>query len=188
MGVFDSDKHDNLLGITDLDMLYEKEALGIIRAQQYILDLDTDFIFDRQLILNLHRIVFGDLYAWAGKWRNIGTNIGIEAGKIPYAIAEYADQVNYMKNNLADRQGLIYCLFYAHHRYTQIHPFNNGNGRTARLITDLIANMNGYQNIQLYVRDTGAERENYKAALKAADQYDDSKLKTMIGERLAPFG
>ena len=55
------------------------------------------------------------------------------------------------------------------------------------MITDLIANMNGYQNIQLYVRDNGAERENYKAALKAADQYDDSKLKTMIGERLTPF-
>jgi hypothetical protein len=54
MGVFDPDKHENLLGITDLDMLYEREALGIIRAQQYILDLDTDFIFDRQLILN-HR-------------------------------------------------------------------------------------------------------------------------------------
>jgi cell filamentation protein len=188
MGVFDPDKHDNLLGITDLDMLYEKEALGIIRAQQYILDVDTDFIFDRQLILNLHQIVFGDIYAWAGKWRDIGTNIGIEAGKIPYAIAEYADHVNYMKNNISDREGLIHCLFYAHHRYTQIHPFNNGNGRTARLITDLIANMNGYQNIQLYVRDTGAERENYKAALKAADQHDDSKLKTMIGERLVPFG
>lgn len=188
MGVFDPDKHDNILGITDLDLLYENEALGIIRAQQYILDLDANFVFDSRLILDLHHIVFGNLYLWAGKWRNVVTNIGIDVGKIPYAIAEYADHVNYMKNAAMDREGLVNCLFYTHHRYTQIHPFNNGNGRTARLITDLVANMNGYQNIQLYVRDAGAERENYKAALKAADQHYNDKLKSMIDERLVPFG
>jgi cell filamentation protein len=92
-----------------------------------------------------------------------------------------------MKNNSLGRDELINCLCYVHHRYTQIPPFNNGNGRTARLITDLIANMNGYQNIQLYVRDNGAERENYKAALKAADLHYNEKLKTMIGQRLVPF-
>jgi cell filamentation protein len=65
MGVYDPDKHDNLLGITDLDKLYEVEAEGVLRAQQYILDLDTDFVFDNRLILDLHQMVFGDLYEWA---------------------------------------------------------------------------------------------------------------------------
>lgn len=188
MGVFDPDKHENLLGITNLDELFEMEALGVLRAQQYMLDLDTTFIFDSRLILDIHQIVFGSLYSWAGKWRTIGTNIGIETAKIPYAVAEYADHVNYMKNNIRDKKDLTHCLFFTHHRYTQIHPFNNGNGRTARLITDLVANMNGYQNVQLYVREGNAERENYRNALKAADNYDDSVLKKMIGERLIPFG
>jgi cell filamentation protein len=188
MGVFDTDKHENLLGITNLDELYEIEALGVLRAQQYMLDLDTAFIFDGRLILDVHQIVFGGLYSWAGKWRTIETNIGIETTKIPYAIAEYADHVNYLKNKIKDRTDLIHCLSFTHHRYTQIHPFNNGNGRTARLITDLVANMNGYQNVQLYVRESNAERDNYRNALKAADSYDDFLLKKMIGERLIPFG
>ena len=107
--------------------------------------------------------------------------------KVPYAVAEYADQVNFLKNNIRDKDDLIHCLYFTHHRYTQVHPFNNGNGRTARLITDLIANMNGYQNLQLYVREGNTERENYRAALKAADDYDDKILKIMIGEHLIPF-
>ncbi len=79
------------------------------------------------------------------------------------------------------------AFFYVKPRYTQIHPFNNGNGRTARLLTDIIANINGYQNIQLYVMETGAEREKYKGALRAADTFDSDILKSIIKEKLVPF-
>jgi len=72
--------------------------LGIIKAQEYIFDIDVDFVFDSRLILDIHYKVFGDLYEWAGKWRDIVTNIGIRPQKIPYAIIEYAVQVNYLKS------------------------------------------------------------------------------------------
>ncbi len=49
----------------------------------------------------------------------------------------------------------------------------------------MIAKMNGYQNINLYVRDEGDARVKYKAALRAADQYDDTLLKGLIKEGLA---
>lgn len=184
MGVFDPDRHENILGITDIDELNAQEALGIIRAEEAILDLDLDFVFDVKLVLDIHTIAFGHLYEWAGKWRTEGTNIGIDKEKIPYAMAEYCEQVNYYKNHIKDEDDLIHCLFYTHHRYTQIHPFNNGNGRTARLLTDMIAKMNGYANINLYVREESEARAKYKAALKAADQYDDLLLKQMIKEGL----
>jgi hypothetical protein len=48
----------------------------------------------------------------------------------------------------------------------------------------MIAKMNGYENINLYVREESEARAKYKAALKAADQYDDSLLKQMIKEGL----
>jgi cell filamentation protein len=184
MGVFDPDKHDNLLGLTELDKIYEMEAIGLLRAQQHLLDLNIDFVFDTRLILDIHKIVFGGLYDWAAKWRTIVTNIGIEPVKVPYAMLEYTDQVNYMKNNINSHDDLVQCLYFTHHRFTQIHPFNNGNGRTARLITDLIANINGYRNVQLYVRENNDERNNYKKALREADNYNDRLLKEMIEERL----
>lgn len=187
MGAFDPDRHDNKLGIEDLDKLNQLEATGIIEAEYYVLDLETDFVFDSRLIIDIHCIVFGEIYDWAGKWRTEGTNIGIPISQIPYAVLQYADQVNYYKNNIKSEDDLLRCLAYTHHRYTQIHPFNNGNGRTARLLTDLIAKMNGYRNIQLYTREGGEDREKYKAALKAADNYDMSLLEALIRPQLIPL-
>ena len=159
--------------------------MGIIRAEEFILDLSLDFVFDAKLVLDIHTTAFGHLYEWAGGWRTEGTNIGIDKEKVPYAMAEYCEQVTYFKNNIKSEDDLIHCLFYTHHRFTVIHPFNNGNGRTARLLTDMIAKMNGYQNINLYVRDKVDAREKYKAALRAADQYDYTLLKGLIKEGLA---
>lgn len=187
MGVFDPDRHDNILGITDIDELNEQEALGVIRAEEFILDLPVDFIFDVMLVLDIHTTAFGHLYEWAGKWRSEGTNIGIDKENIPYAMIEYCDQVNYLMNNIKTKEDLIHCLVFTHHRFTVIHPFNNGNGRTARLLTDLIAKVNGYKNVNLYVRGEGEARAKYKAALRAADQYDDGLLKAMITEGLEPL-
>ena len=51
----------------------------------------------------------------------------------------------------------------------------------------MISKMNGYQNLNLYVRNEGEARAKYKAALRAADQYDDSILKAMIKEGLIPL-
>lgn len=187
MGVFDPDRHDNILGLTDLNEINAQEALGIIRAEEFIMDLETDVVFDVSLILQIHRKAFQHIYDWAGKWRNQGTNIGIDKEKIPYAVAEYAEQVEYFKNNIHSSEELIHCLSYAHHRFTFIHPFNNGNGRTSRLITDLLSMLNGFQPINLYVKEGGSDREKYKAALTAADKYDDTILKDLIRNQLRPL-
>ncbi|MGI8950068.1 MAG: hypothetical protein ACR2FN_00640 [Chitinophagaceae bacterium] len=85
MGVFGPDRQDNKLSITNLNELNELEALGIIRAEDYILDLDINFVFDVRLILDVHTIAFGELYEWSGKWRTVDTNIGIAKEKIPFA-------------------------------------------------------------------------------------------------------
>jgi len=67
MGVFDPDRHDNILGIKDWEELNAQEALGIIRAEEFILDLQLDFVFDVKLVLDVHSTAFGHLYEWAGK-------------------------------------------------------------------------------------------------------------------------
>jgi hypothetical protein len=48
----------------------------------------------------------------------------------------------------------------------------------------MIAKMNGYENINLYAREESEARAKYKAALKTADQYDNTLLKAMIKQGL----
>ena len=55
-----------------------------------------------------------------------------------------------------------------HHRFTQIHPFQDGNGRVARAITSFVLVKNGL--FPLVVRRT--DRTSYLDALEAADHGD----------------
>lgn len=57
-----------------------------------------------------------------------------------------------------------------HHRFTQIHPFQDGNGRVARCLATLVFIRAGW--FPLVIRDTRHERERYLDALEAADHGD----------------
>ena len=57
-----------------------------------------------------------------------------------------------------------------HHRFTQIHPFQDGNGRVARVLTSLVFIKNGW--FPLVIRDIQDERQRYIEALETADNGD----------------
>ena len=57
-----------------------------------------------------------------------------------------------------------------HHRFSQIHPFQDGNGRVARCLATLIFLRAGL--FPLIIRDIEGERQNYIAALETADRGD----------------
>lgn len=65
-----------------------------------------------------------------------------------------------------------------HHRFTQIHPFQDGNGRVARALATLVFIKAGW--LPLVVRDD--DRERYIAALEKADGGDLAPLVWFFSE------
>ena len=66
-----------------------------------------------------------------------------------------------------------------HHRLVWIHPFPNGNGRHARLATDLLLVTLGRPRFswgRVNLVDAGETRRAYIAALRAADGHDIAPL------------
>ena len=61
-----------------------------------------------------------------------------------------------------------------HHRFTQVHPFQDGNGRVARCLATLVFLKAGW--FPLTIRDVRDERSHYLDALEAADHGDLSQL------------
>lgn len=61
-----------------------------------------------------------------------------------------------------------------HHRFTQIHPFQDGNGRVARCLATLVFLKAGW--FPLTIRDVHDERSHYLDALEKADHGDLSQL------------
>jgi cell filamentation protein len=181
---------DNLLGLTSKEDINLYEASGITKAELYLQELDMDTSFDISLILDLHRLAFGELYDWAGKWRTIDVQVGRlnppTYMKVPNLMYQYADEVSFKLSIVVEKEDIAEVFAYLHHRFVWIHPFNNGNGRTARLLLDFAALLKGYEPIQLYYRE-GEARITYIEALRSADIGNYQPLSKLILDELTPF-
>ena len=70
-----------------------------------------------------------------------------------------------------------------HHRLTQIHPFANGNGRTARYFVDELLKVEGRPAFTwgtLSERPIQEVRVDYIAALRAADAGEFDSLRAFV--------
>ena len=78
---------------------------------------------------------------------------------------------------------LISLLAWFQHRFVWIHLFRDYNGIVARLFTNLLLLNLGFPILTIRA-ETGKDRDKYVKAMKAADNYDLSKLEALIAEAL----
>jgi Fic-DOC domain mobile mystery protein B len=118
----------------------------------------------------LHNSMFDVTWKWAGKFRNSDTNLGIPWSQIPIQVRQLCDNTAYQIKHKIHAWDELGARF--HHRLVYIHPFPNGNGRHARLATELLLRFNGQPEFtwgSLSSLDTIVLRSIYIAALKQAD-------------------
>lgn len=181
---------NNLLGLTDKNIINEVEAKGLANAELYVFDMDSETPISTTLILEIHGIAFGELYDWAGKWRKTQVIVGQLEPPYPnqvlQAMYQFIDNLNFMISITKTPEQVIDCLVFAHYEFIKIHPFNNGNGRTGRILMNIVAMKLGYQPLDLYYRE-GESRKVYISAMKSADKGDYTPLKNLISEELTSF-
>lgn len=156
--------------------LNEAEQQGVLAADEWAFARLRP-VLEEPFLRNLHKRMFGKVWRWAGTYRMTGRNVGVDAYRIPAETAQLLDDTRYWKANHTYAPDEIAARF--HHRLVLIHGYPNGNGRHARLATDLLlAQMNrprftwGSHNL-LNAEQT---REAYVAALRSADQHDYAPL------------
>lgn len=127
----------------------------------------------------LHKRMFGQVWKWAGKTRRSGKNIGVDWPQISSQLALLLNDTQYWHNQETFGADEIAARF--HHRLVQIHAFPSGNGRHARLMTDLLLESTGCEAFSWGAKTdlapletVGDRRQKYISALRAADknQYD----------------
>lgn len=144
----------NRLGITDENALDKAESM-MVRTRMALLYNSGFSEFSTIGICKLHKILFGDVYDWAGKYReiNIQKCERILVGKsVWYSNWDTIDKdLNkiWKKINAVDWQSLnredfakkIAKLFSA---IWQVHPFREGNTRTTVMMIALFVEHYGY--------------------------------------------
>jgi Fic-DOC domain mobile mystery protein B len=140
----------------------------------------TDILTDN-FVRTLHEQMFGEVWRWAGSYRQNEVNIGIDPQLVPARMPEllstvrfWIEQKTYPVDEIAVR---------LHHGLTQIHGFPNGNGRHAREMADLLIERLGGDAFTWgsgSLQDTGALRSKYVTALKAADGHNMTPLMEFV--------
>ena len=156
--------------------LFEAEQRNIAEGMLGRHPTSAELLDDRYL-RQLHRAMFGNVWRWAGHYRERETNIGIDPIQIAVAVIDlvrdatiWVEFATYEPNELAIR---------FHRRLVAIHPFPNGNGRHGRIASDYLITSLAHPPFTWGSRldvDTDELRRRYIAALHEADHGDISGL------------
>lgn len=183
---------DTSFGIIPRSKVVQLEVKGVKMAQDYVVELgEHKAVITSQLILAVHKKGFYFIFPkWAGKFRTIDVTVGEYE---PPHYSRIHELVQNLCNDLTERLKhlppssneeaflleLVSLLAWFQHQFVWIHPFQDYNGRIARLFTNLLLLNLGFPIITIKA-DTGKERDQYIDAMKAADQHDLTQLEDLI--------
>jgi Fic-DOC domain mobile mystery protein B len=167
-----------LTHITTRGELDRWEQDNIIEAITWADRTKPTGILNEQFVKELHRRMFGNVWKWAGHFRKSDKNIGGPWHQVPTSLENLFHDVRLWIELREEAPDQIAVRF--HHRLVSIHPFSNGNGRHARLMTDLllenVLNCSRFTWGSKDLSRSGDARQRYIAALHAADEHNYEPL------------
>jgi len=123
--------------ITTRNQLDELEQANIVEGLLWLKKVKREDILTIGFARDLHKALFGQVWRWAGTFRQTEKNIGIDPLQISMALKNLLDDV------LAWIEFETYppmeSVLRFHHQLVKIHPFPNGNGRFSRIYVDVVA-------------------------------------------------
>lgn len=134
-----------------------------------------------QLLRSLQQLIIKDIEdSEAGRYRQGNVLITGSSHKPPpaYKVPELMEEfIKWIKKNMAKLHPVELAAT-AHHMLVHIHPFTDGNGRTARLFMNLILMQKGYPLVVILKND----RQKYYRALEKADKGNKQDIEKFIAQ------
>lgn len=160
------------------------EAINHQEAVDFVESLVAeDYILNGSDILSIHALVLQKIEKdFAGRYRNSGVRIS-GANFVPPNALKVDDLMNELVNWVTVEAPALDIIIKAtifHHRFVWIHPFFDGNGRTVRLLFNLLLMKAGFPPAVILKND----RKKYYDALNKANQGDYSKLLLLVLQAL----
>jgi len=156
--------------------LNEAEQANILEAEAWAFKRKRNVLVER-FLNSLHKRMYDRVWNWAGEYRRTGKNIGVDAYRIPTQLRQLIEDCRFWIENETYPPDEIAAQY--HHKLVWIHAYPNGNGRHARLATDLLLTALGRERFtwgQVNLVDVSETRQAYVAALRAADAHDYGPL------------
>ena len=134
--------------------------------------------FSYEWLSLLHEEMFGNVWDWAGNFRQVELSIGIKAYQVPTALKDLADDIAFWDNNKTF--DIYETATRIHHRAVQIHPYKNGNGRWSRMLANIYLRQNGLMPVRWQEDLLAKENPNRDKYIKALQEADNGNYQTLI--------
>lgn len=158
---------------------HSDEVVHLYEAHQYLEDLlkEPGPITQRQL-LDIHALVLGRGTLGAGEYRKVEVAIGNQKYKPPppFKVQEMMDAYFAWIARVVDECPVPLLAAVTHAWLVHIHPFRDGNGRTARAVMNLLLMRNGFPIVIIRRKD----RQRYYDALAQSDDVNIGPLLELI--------
>lgn len=202
---FDPPYGETLLGHDELAALLPKarEILGhsptkldVYQLEQEIYtDVATSLVFEvldssltlaellsERALRRIHQDLYSEIWAWAGIIRTSVVNIGVNPELIRSELRNSFDNMCYRWNHTGDwtpkELGIV-----SHAESVRIHPFLDGNGRSTRLLGDLVF-LAAQEQTPLKIFSWNVDKARYIRLLREYDQHrDPRKLASFVPTR-----
>ena len=128
--------------------------------------------FNLEWFRKLHKEMYGCVWKWAGEIRKTELSIGIKAHQIVHELHRLQVELKKWEEQGDDALMIAAKL---HHRLVWIHPFQGGNGRWARMASNIFLYKKDLSLVEWPEDEARVEsgfRKQYLEALKAADAGD----------------
>jgi len=178
----------NRLGIKSPKGMDDVEARALEKVMvELVGKYDEKHRFTATDIREIHRLWLGEIYEWAGEYRQVN----VSKGEFPFAAAvrvpdlmvgfERNVLVRYTPCNFKDRAAVARALAETHVELVLIHPFREGNGRAARILSILMALQSGLPPLN-FSSIAEEKKQEYFAAVQAGLDKNYAPMERLFAE------
>lgn len=163
------------------DHLEAKDHHEALEMVYELIGHDIQPTLSEQLIRTLHQLVVKKTdEEFAGRYRTSNVYIG-GADHVPPNALQVSVDMKQLVSWFAKQQKQLHPIELAallHHKLVYIHPFFDGNGRTSRLVMNVVLMRAGYPLAVILKND----RQKYYRALQSADQGNLSAIVKFVAQ------
>ena len=123
--------------VYDLEQAVQEQVSEDLLTAAFNGSLSLDELLTDYFVRDLHERLYGDIWSWAGRWRQRDVNIGVDPRQIAVELRSALDNIRYRWEHTDDWTAHELGLT-THAETVRVHPCTDGNGRTTRLLADLV--------------------------------------------------
>jgi cell filamentation protein len=175
----------NIQGLTLAEEIAMAEFEGFLEAEILLTEkLSPRTRFTLNYVLQIHKLALKKVYRFAGKYRDVN----LSKGGFPFAAARFLPEtmqvfsnevLSRLPSHYSTKEMLIRDIAIVHGELLVIHPFREGNGRTARILANLMTRKAGYGSLS-FEKIGKQEFEAYIVAVQKSAEQDYTHMIQLI--------